>query len=607
MTLTPGGRLYKSLVETKRASAVDDFVYNGHDPGFAMFLVQVPDQDPIAAARETMVKTVQSVPAQPVTAIELERVRAKRLKEIDETINDPQRLGVALSQSIAEGDWRLFFIRRDRWRSVTVADVDRVAGAYFKSANLTLGAFVPDAKPDRSPTPPTVDVQAMVKDYKGDPAIAAGEVFDATTANLDARTQRFRLANGTKVALLPKKTRGETVHFALRANYGDVQSIFGKMGEAQLTGDMLMRGTAKHSRQEIEDSLDLLRSTLQVDGAGTAASAHGQTVRKNLAPTLALIAEILRQPSFPDAELDTLKREKIAELEQGRSEPREIVVRALARYGNPYPRGDERYEPTLDEEIGELKAPNAAALKSFHSQFYGGEAAEIAIVGDFDAAATKAQLEQLFGDWKAGKPYARVPDPLVDKKPAATPIETPDKANAYIRGETSFALSDKDPDYPALMLANYIVGGSTNSRLWNRIRQRDGLSYGVASWLAVSSFEPNTTFFISATFAPEVLPRLRAGLQDEFSRASSEGFTAQEIADGKRGLLQERGLSRTRDATLAGALVEQEYVGRTFAFSGGIDQALEALTPQQVSAVLRKYVKPDAFTYIFAGDFAKKK
>ena len=200
MTLTPGGRLYKSLVEAKKASAIDDFIYNGHDPGFAMFLVQVPDQDPLAAARETMVKTVQGVPAQPVTPAELERVRAKRLKEIDEAINDPQRLGVALSQSIAEGDWRLFFIRRDRWRSVTVADVDRVAAAYFKSANLTLGAFVPDAKPDRAPTPPTVDVPALVKDYKGDPATAAGEVFDATTANLDARTQRFRLANGMKVA-----------------------------------------------------------------------------------------------------------------------------------------------------------------------------------------------------------------------------------------------------------------------------------------------------------------------------------------------------------------------------------------------------------------------
>ncbi|HZW73892.1 MAG TPA: insulinase family protein, partial [Caldimonas sp.] len=215
MTLTPGGRLYKSLVETKKAAAVDDYVFNGHDPGFAMFLVQVPGQDPIASARETMLATIQAVAAQPITDAELERVRAKRLKEIDETISDPQRLGVALSEAIAEGDWRLFFIRRDRWRTVTTADVNRVATAYFKPANLTLGQFLPDTKPDRAPAPPSVDIAALTKDYKGDPPLAAGEVFDATPANLDARTQRFALANGARVALLPKKTRGETVRFSL--------------------------------------------------------------------------------------------------------------------------------------------------------------------------------------------------------------------------------------------------------------------------------------------------------------------------------------------------------------------------------------------------------
>jgi zinc protease len=607
MTLTPGGRLYKALVETRKASSVDDFIFRGYDPGFAMFLVQVPDQDPLAPARDIMLKTIQGVHSQPVTAVELERVRAKRLKEIDETINDPQRLGVALSESIAEGDWRLFFIRRDRWRTVTVADVDRLATEYFKPANLTVGEFIPDAKPDRAPTPPKVDVAAMVKDYKGDPAVAAGEVFDATIPNLEARTQRFSLANGMRIALLPKKTRGETVHLALRVNYGDAQSIFGKAGEAELTGSMLMRGTAKHSRQELEDSLDLLRATLEIDAQGTALSAGAQTVRKNLPAILDLIAEILREPTFPENELETLKRETIAGLEEERTEPRSVAVRALRRYDNPYPRGDDRYEPTLDEEIADLTAPGAAALKAFHQQFYGGASAEIAIVGDFDPTQAKAQLEKLFGDWKASKPYVRVPEPLVAKKPTGLSLETPDKANAYIRGGVSFALSDKDPDYPALLLANYIIGGSPDSRLWNRIRQKEGLSYGVASWVTVSSFEPNTTFYVSATFAPEALGRLRASLLDELKRAAADGFTAQEIADGKRGLLQERRLERTRDASLARGLVEQEYIGRTFGYSGSIDQAIEALTGEQLTAALRKYVNPDGFAYAFAGDFAKKK
>jgi zinc protease len=605
MTVSPGGRLYKALVETKKAASVDDFVYNGHDPSFAMFLVNVPDQDPIDGARAIMLRTVEGIKSQPVTADELERVRAKTLQDIDERINDPQRLGIALSQSIAEGDWRLFFIRRDQWRKVAPADLDRVATAYFKSSNRTVGAFIPETKPDRAPVPPAVDVVAMVKDYKGDPAVAAGESFDATPANLDARAQRFTLANGMKVALLPKKTRGETVQFVLRLHFGDEKSIFGLSGEGDLAGEMLMRGTTRHSRQEIEDTLDRLRAKLSVGGGQTGASARGQTVRANLAPTLDMLAEIMREPSFPPSELETLKRANVAALEEGRSDPRSIAVRALGRYDNPYPAGDGRYTPTLDEAIKEAQTPGIDALKAFHRHFYGGSAADIAVVGDFDAPAVKAQLERLFGEWKSPSTFTRVADPLVVKRATATPIETPDKANAFITGSLAFALNDRDPDYPAFLLANYLLGGSTNSRLWNRVRQKEGLSYGIGSSFRANSFEPNSTVGISAIFAPQNLQPLRTAVQEELKRATVEGFTAAEVEDGKRALLQERKLSRTQDAGLAEALAQQAYLDRTFAFSGGIDSAIARLTPEAVNAAARKYMQPDAFAFVFAGDFAK--
>jgi len=607
MTVSPGGRLYKALVEAKKAAAVDDFVYTGFDPGFAMFLAQVPENESLDTARTTMLQVIEDVAKQPFTQGEIDRVRAKALKSIDETINDPQRLGIALSGSIAAGDWRLFFLQRDRWRALTPADVDRVAGAYFKAANRTVGEFIPDAKPDRAPAPPTVNIAAMVKDYKGDPAVAAGETFDATPANLDARAQRYTLANGMKVALLPKKTRGETVHFYLSMHYGDEASIKGREGEARLAGSMLLRGTSKHSRQEIEDTLDRLRASLSISGRQTALTARGQTVRANLAPTLDLLAEALQHPSFPAAELDTLKRAQIAGLEQERTDPRAIAVRTLARYDNPYPKGDDRYTPTFDEELAEIKAPGSERLQDFHRSFYGASAAEISVVGDFDVAAVKDQVQRLFGAWSAPSRYARVPDPLVTKRAAAMPIETPDKANAFLIGQTAFALSDTDPDYPALMLANYMLGGSTNARLWNRVRQKEGLSYGINSSMHASSWEPNTTISISAIFAPENVERLRSAVQDEVERAQREGFSAEEVADAKRALLQQRRLARTQDATLAAALNEQSFVGRTFNYSATLDAALERLDAPAVNAALRKYLKPESFASVFAGDFAKVK
>jgi len=606
MSVAPGGRLYKALVEGKKAASVSDFDYMGYDPSFAMFLVQVPEQDSLAVARDALLATVEGVKSQPVSAPELERVRAKNLKYIEETLNDPQRFGVALSTSIAQGDWRLFFLRRDRWRTVTPADVDRVAVAYFKPSNRTLGEFIPDAKPDRAPAPQPVDIAALVKDYKGDAAVAAGETFDPTPANLDARAQRFTLANGMKLVLLPKSTRGATVHFALRMHYGDTASVMGKEGDAMLTAGMLMRGTATRSRQDIEDTLDRLRSTLAIDGGQTSVSATGQTVRASVAPTLDLLADVLQHPSFPASELETLKRARIAAVDQQRTDPGPIAQRTLGRYENPYPKGDDRYTPTFEEEVAELRSPDLASLRAFHQAFYGTTAAEIAVVGDFDPSEVKPQLERLFGAWKAAQPFARVPQPLVVKRPTAVSIETPDKANGYFTSQLAFALDDRDPDYPAMMLANYVLGGSGNSRLWNRIRQKEGLSYGIGSSLRASSFEPSSAMTVNAIFAPENLEKLRGGIRDELARATGEGFSEQEIAEGKRALLEQRKLARSQDPGLAQGLVEQAYVGRTFAYSAQVDAAIAALTPAQVNAALRKYVRPEAFASFYAGDFAKK-
>jgi zinc protease len=566
----------------------------------------VPEKDPLDPALSTLLATVEGVGAKPVTADELDRIRTRVLKGIEETINDPQRLGIALSSAIAQGDWRLFFLRRDRWRALTPADVDRVATAYFKPANRTVGEYVPDAKPDRAPLPPTVDVATLVKDYKGDPPVAAGEAFDATPANLDARAQRYALGNGMKVVLLPKKTRGETVELSLRLHYGDLATVTGKAGPAQLTGAMLMRGTTQRSRQEIADTLARMKTSLAVSGDQTQVAASGKTVRGSVTPTLDLLVEILRNPSFPAAELDTLKRESITEINQNRADPQSLAVRALRRYDNPYPKGDPRYAPTVDEEIAEIQTPDVEALKRFHRDFYGASAGELAIVGDFDVAAVKAQVERLFGGWSSPAAFTRVPTPLVVKKPVATPIETADKANAFYIGQTGFPLTDSDPDYPAMLVANYLLGGGGNSRLFLRVRQKEGLSYGVGTQLRVSSFEPNAAIGLYAIFAPENLPRLRNGIREEVDRALADGFTAAEVDDAKRAVLQQRTLSRSQDASVASALVEQAYLGRTFAFSGDIDRKIAALDTAQVNAALRKYIKADSFAAFFAGDFAKR-
>jgi len=262
MTVEPAGRLYKALVETKKASAVEAWTLSLFDPSNIIFWAQVPLGDPLDAARDTLLATLENIRANPIAEGEVNRVRAKALRQFDETFNDRQRLSVSISESIALGDWRLFFLQRDRWRKVSAADVQRVALDYLKPSNRTLGQFIPDAKPDRAPAAPAVDVAAMVKEYKGDASVAAGESFDSTPANLEARTMRFALPNGMKVALLPKKTRGETVQLLLRLHYGDETSLKGSYPRGGVAAAMLAMGTTKHDHQAFEDALDQLRAKL---------------------------------------------------------------------------------------------------------------------------------------------------------------------------------------------------------------------------------------------------------------------------------------------------------------------------------------------------------
>jgi zinc protease len=577
------------------------------DPGDIIFWAQVPPSDSLAAAREALIATVEGVKAKPIAAAEVDRVRAKALRQFDETFNDPQKLGVAISESIATGDWRLFFLQRDQWRKLTPGDVQRVALDYLKPANRTVGQFIPDSKPDRAPTPPSADLMALVKDYKGDPSVAAGESFEPTPANLEARTQRFTLPNGMKVTLLPKKTRGETVQLQMRLHQGDEKSLTGMSPRGGLATSMLALGTKKRDRQAFEDALDGLRAKLSIGGGETETVVRGQTVRAHLPELLRLTNEALREPSFPATEFEKLKRERLASLEEGKTDPQTIAERALERWDNPYPKGDVRYTPTFDEEVAEIKGAKLDQVKGFYSRFIGGANAELALVGDFDPAAMKTLVTELFGAWKSPSPFARVPNPYRPPAPTVMTAQTPDKANAAMFGRVAVKINDRSDDLPALIVVDKILGASPESRIPDRVREKEGLSYGIQTWIAPSSFEENSQINLYAIFAPQNRERLRTAISEELARALKDGFTETEIADAKRSLLQARRIARAQDGSLASGLVQQAYLGRTWDYAQKIDEAIAAVTLDRVNAALRKYVDAAGFAYSYAGDFAKAK
>jgi zinc protease len=603
---TPSGRLYKALVETKKASSVDSLDIPLHDPGLMILFAEVRKEQSLDAAREAMTQTTEGMAAKAPTQEEVDRARTSLLKNIDLTLNSAERVGLELSEWMAQGDWRLYFLNRDHLKKVTPADVQRVAAAYLKPTNRTVGLFIPTDKPDRAEIPAPPDVAALVKDYKGSAVVAEGEAFDPSPANIESRTMRSDLPSGLKLALLSKKTRGNTVVASITFRFGDEQSLKNRSTAAELAGQMLMRGTAKHTRQQIQDEFDKLKARVGVVGGATSAGVSIETIHENFPAVLRLVAEILREPSFPAAELEQLKQEALAGIEESRREPQSVAGVAFTRHMSPYPKSDVRYTSTPDEDIADVKAATLEDVKKFYLNFYGGSNGEMSAVGDFDAKEIEKLAGELFSSWKSPRPFARLVTTYQDIAPINESFETPDKANAVFFAGQRLNLRDDDADYPALLLGNYMLGGGfLNSRLATRIRQKEGLSYGVGSGLSAGSLDKNGQFIAQAIYAPQNAAKLEAAIKEEIARALKDGFTADEVAAAKSGYLQSQQLNRAQDASIVRKLAQYRFLNRTLAWDTELEQKIAALTPDEIAAAMRRHIDPSKFTIIKAGDFAK--
>lgn len=601
----PSGRLYKALVDNKKAVSVNAGAEELHDPGFFMANARLRTDQSLDEARDILLSTVEKLANDPPTKEEVERVKTRLLKQIELQMTNTQSIALELSDWESMGDWRLLFVMRDRIKNVTPEDVTRAAGTYLKPSNRTLAEFIPTPNPERAEIPPTPDVAAMLKDFKGGEAIAPGEAFDPSPANIESRVTRSELPGGMKVVLLPKKTRGGTVVAVINLRFGDEKSVFGKSMAGQMAAGLLLRGTKDKTRQQIQDELDRLKARLNVTGGPTNATASIETVEANLPGVLRLTAEVLREPAYPEREFEQLRQQRIAAVEAARSDPGALASMALEKRLNPFPRGDVRYISSTDEQIEDLKGITLDNIRKFHDQFYGASTGELVIAGQFDAAAARKLAGDLFGNWKSPSTYQRIVTSYSKTESGSLKIETPDKQNATLLAGMQIRISDEDPDYPAMELANYMLGGSFGSRLVHRIREKEGLSYGVRSGFEAPTKMDSGNFMASIIAAPQNVPKAEASLKDELARAMSEGFTADEVAAAKKALLEEETISRSQDQTLARLLSTHARFGRTMVFDQGFESKIQSLTAEQVNAALRRHLDPAGLMIVMAGDFKK--
>jgi zinc protease len=606
LTDQPSGRLYKALVEGEKASSIWSFSPFTKEPGFMYFNVDVPSDKSLKDAESTLLNLMDGLRENPITESELKRAKANMVKQMDQIMRNSSYLGTFTSEFIGAGDWRLMFIYRDRIESATLEQVNDVMSRYFINTNRTVGNFVPTKTPMRIDIPHTEGLEALVSSYKGKEAMDAGEAFDVSYENIQNRLMSGELNKANiEYAFINKNNRGETVNLTFTFRSGSVDDLMNKGMVASYTARMLNKGTKTKSRQEIEDRLSALKSSIRFSGSNGRTTASISTTKEYLMETLELMTEMLKSPVFDKGELEKLKTEDIANVERNKTEPQYLVQKRLGQLNQKYKKGHPLYSMSLEEELEAINNVSVAAIQDYYNNFYGiSNNASLIAIGNIDEQELKSYFDDAYADFKSNLPYSEIKDPYAKNNEK---ISTPDKKNAFTLGFLNFECSQYDKDYAALQVAGSVFGGGfLNSRIATRLRQQDGVSYGAGGGVNVddNKNDKNSTMYIYAIYAPENDSKVQKGFKEEIARFIKDGITEQELDDAVKGWVQAQTVSRAKDNELARTINNNLYYDRDMMFQKNIESQVKSLTVADVNKAIKTYFKEfEKWSVVNAGDF----
>ncbi|TWU15386.1 Protease 3 precursor [Allorhodopirellula heiligendammensis] len=602
----PSGRLYKAMVETKIASSVYAMAYGFREPGLLMALAEVPKDNSLEQARVKLIEVLEdSWDENPITEAEVERAKSQILKQRDMASADTDRIAVTLSDWAAQGDWRLYFLYRDQVEALTVEQVRAAAKKYLVRNNRTVGLFIPSEESERVSIPESPDLNVVLKDYRGREAVAAGESFDPDPNVIEKRVLRGDLVGGIKYALLPKKTRGDSVSLKMTIRFGTPTSLKDKMGAVELLGLLMARGTTKLTYQELQDEYTRLKADVSIYTLMGLLNVDVKTKQENLPKVIELIGDVIKTPLLDEHEFELIRQQAVTSLQQSKTEPNALAPRKVQQLLSPYPKDDIRYVMTIDEEIAMYEAATTEQVRNLHAEYLGNQAGELAVVGNFEPAEIIKSVKTQLEGWTTDQPYVRIDRPAHPDVPGqVVTINTPDKSNALLYSSEQYALSDLDPEYAALTLGNFVLGGgSLSSRLADRVRQQEGLSYGVRSGLSPRPKDDRVDLTLYAITNPDNKDKLMKVIREEVDRLIADGVTPQELEAAKQSYLQAARISRTGDASLASMLLMSMFTDRTMSAVAEQEQQVRDATIDQVNAAIKKYIDPDKLVTAIAGDF----
>ena len=633
------GPLARGLVSQNLAVTQWAYYAATREPGFLTVGIGLPEKAEGSSDEQYAIKALGSAAAlakvvetYQATEAEVQTAKNSLLSNTRAMLRDAEATGQALSEMVAMGDWRLLFALRDALEAVTPDEVRAVARSYLVASNRTAGTYLPVAADGaaqiaRAPaigTPGAAQLLAaraistlasaekpsipVASSLPPNSDLLKADSFDITPAQLVQRTQRAQLAvagaPGLKLAVVPRAAKDDRVIGTLRLRWGTAESVKGSGALATMIGPMLMEGTSALSAAQIKERLQALDARINFASNVGFLNATLEFPAVNTQAVLELLNQLLYDSKFAKPAFERNQRAMLATIQNIKADTNSVASNALERSYRPkslYGEGDPREVREHAQSEALIRQASADELHAYWRRFGSAQVGELVLMGPIALAPVQTQLQTLWGDWASKEKHvpwtAEHAQPQVDK---SSIIALADKANASYLGRIALTMNETDAEYPALYLGVQIL---SRQGLWQRVREKEGLSYGVSSNLNAPIEGSAASIDISASFAPQNAAKLRATIREVLLEKRAQGFSSLEVGFAKSAIVARRAELRAQPANAIGGIAMNIRYDRPLDYATRFDKAYEALDTAAINAALKKHLDPDRLWEVVAGSF----
>ncbi|QHH94518.1 insulinase family protein [Acinetobacter gyllenbergii] len=618
-TMQPSGTLYKSMVETGISTAVQSTTWLDQDFNVVfMGAIYAPNHD-AKKVQEALTAGVEN--SHEFSEAELQRIKNITQNDADTIMNDAVALGSRLSDYAvsSHGQWDQYFKDLQAVKDLKLKDANQTLKDFLVSSHRISGDILPTPEDQKKAMtlkaeqkPKTLDQTAEKPEPLKDASVYKQEVsqFMAQSAQQlqknEQKIQRGELKNGIRYALFPTPTRDDKTYATISLDFGDEKALFGKGVTLDLTSYLMLRGSEKHTLQEITDKAIAASGGASVSSNGNGFTIVVQAKKDKFEDFLNFIIDVIKQPKFSQTEFDLAKNQSLSVLDRPYTEPAVVSSMTLSKILEIYQPGDIRYhfEPELaKKQIGEATQPQ---VKQFYNQFFETDHAQIAVTGDFDAKKMQNTLQKAFGSWKAKQPFTKVTGQYTVYKAQKVHALSEQREFGSYQSVLALPVGSYHKDAPALIILSHILGNSQlSSRLAQELREKNALVYGFGSGLDLDPDIDDGTLSITANYTSGRSEQVSQSVHKVLNELLSKGVTEQEVEAAKADIMKKRVTALEDERNIHGMLTGQLERNKTLLDRAERDQELAKLTKEDVNAAIKKYIKLDQFVEVMADQYGQ--